>query len=433
MVRKVYRAVFLDRDGVINEEVNLLTEIKQVKILPNVVKAIKILKDLGFYIIVITNQPQVARGLLRESDVRNINNYIKKLLSRKGAKIDAIYYCPHHPEKHHQDIKPELLKYRIECDCRKPNIGMLKKAEKKFNLNFKECYFIGDKSVDIQTGKNAGCKTILLKTGYGGKDKKYDVEPDFVCDDLYEASKIIEKEVKKIKAVIIAGGRGERLRPLTDTLPKPMLPIGGKPILEHQIELLKKYGVKDIIICGYYLFDKIKKYFSDGKKFGVNIIYCEEKEPLDTGGALKNAQPFITNTSFVLYGDTMLNMDLNKLLAFHKNKGGLLTVVLHETDHPEDSDLVEIDKNNRIIKIYKKPHKKIKTNLAKSSVYVLEKKIFNLIPSKRHSFHSTDLPKIIKKYRVYGYVTNEFLKDVGTFDRYEMINKIYLSKQKSLI
>jgi len=418
-------AVFLDRDGVINEEVNLLSDARQLRLIQNAEKAIKLLNNLGFYVIVATNQPQVARGLLKEKEAEKINETLRKMLAKKGAKIDAIYFCPHHPEKHHLDIKPECMKYRIECDCRKPNIGMLKKAEKKFGLNLKSCYIIGDKTMDMQTGKNAGCRTILVKTGYAGKDKKYDVKPNFIAKDLFDAAKQIKEETKKLKAVIIAGGRGERLRPLTDKLPKPMLLVAGNPILEHQIRLLEKFGVKDIIICGHYLFDKIKEYFGGGKKFGVNITYCEEERPLDTGGALKNAEPFIQNTFFALYGDTMLNMNLKKLLDFHKKKKGLITIVLHETDHPEDSDLVDIDKNSRIVEFYRKPHKEIKSKLAKSSLYVLEKEIFKFVSSKKHSFHSEDIPRLIKKQKIYGYVTDEFIKDIGTPDRYVQIDRMF--------
>lgn len=231
---------------------------------------------------------------------------------------------------------------------------------------------------------------------------------------------------EKIKAVIIAGGRGKRMRPLTDKTPKPMLPIAGKPILQHQIELLKKIGVEDVIICGCYLFDKIKEYFSDGKKFGVSIQYCVEGYPLDTGGAIKNAEPFIDNTFFVLYGDTMLSLDLKKLLDFHRKKGGIATVVVHETDHPEDSDLVEIDEDGRITRLLRPPHKEIKSNLAKSSLYVLEKEIFKFISGCRHSFHADDLPRLIEqKKRVYAYVTDEFIKDVGTIERYKKIDEIF--------
>lgn len=187
------KAVFLDRDGVISEEVNLLSDVNQLKILPNADKGIKILNNLEFYVIIVTNQPQIARGLITEEGVERINETLRLMLSERGAKIDAIYYCPHHPEKHHPDIKPEFMKYRIECECRKPKIGMLKSAERRFNLDLKYSFMVGDQTIDIQTGKNAGCTTILVKTGYGGSNGKYDVKPDYICGDLFEASKLVER------------------------------------------------------------------------------------------------------------------------------------------------------------------------------------------------------------------------------------------------
>lgn len=225
-----------------------------------------------------------------------------------------------------------------------------------------------------------------------------------------------------MKAVIMAGGKGERLKPLTKKLPKPMLEIAGKPILGHQIELLKRHKIKDIVICGCYLFDKIKNYFGDGSKFGVRIQYIEDRE-LGTGGALKNAERLIDGEFLLLYGDTMLEMDLEKLIEFHKIHNATVTITLHETDHPHDSDLVSIDANGMVLKVFNKPNIDIPSKLAKTSVFVVEQAIFEEMPE------VGDLEKdVIKKLipgKVYGYVTDEFIKDVGTIDRYDEIRKRY--------
>ena len=189
MLRNSNRAILLDRDGVINEARGLVTDVKDIKIIKNVPEAIKILNK-DFLVIIITNQPQVARGLCTEAQVKKINAYVIKELEKKEAKIDSIFYCPHHPEKH-SDTSKHTKKYRINCECRKPKIGMILKAKKKFSLDLKKCYFVGDTTVDIKAGKDAGCTTILLRTGYAGSDKKFRVKPDFVCDNLKEASKII--------------------------------------------------------------------------------------------------------------------------------------------------------------------------------------------------------------------------------------------------
>lgn len=132
------------------------------------------------------------------------------------------------------------------------------------------------------------------------------------------------------KAVIVAGGRGERLRPLTNDVPKPMIEIVGKPLLQYQIEWLKFYGIKDILITTCYLPEKIQEYFGDGKKFGVNIRYFTENEPLGTSGALKENIDFLNESFVVLYGDIITNLSLISLIDFHKKNNALGTIVLHE-------------------------------------------------------------------------------------------------------
>lgn len=412
------KAVFIDRDGVINTEADFLIDVKKLEFVENADRAITLFNEMGFAVVIVTNQPQVARGLCSEKDVRKLHRFMKNELKKKGAKIDGIYYCPHHPERR-RDIPKWAMKYRIECRCRKPGIGMLKEAGEKFDIDFSNSYLIGDRTVDIKAGQNAGCKTILVKTGYGGKDGKYNVKPDYICKDIYDAAKLVEK--LGVKAIILAGGRGERLRPLTDKLPKPLLPINGKPVLWHQIMLLKKHGVRDIVICGHYLFDKIKDCFGDGSRFGVNITYVNEKEPLGTGGAIKNCERYIKNTSLVVYGDEMIEMDLSKLIQFHRNKGGLATIVVHETDHPHDSDLVETNKDGLVTAFFSKGGKK-DLKISKSSVYVIEPPVFKFIEDKC-DFDRTVLPKLINKKAVFGYLTDEYIKDMGTFERYEVIRK----------
>lgn len=203
-VRKDYRrrrifpkkvAVFLDRDGVINEEINLLTKPEELRLIKRSSEAIKRLNENGFWVIVVTNQPVVARGLCSEEDIDRIHEKLKTMLKERNAYIDAIYYCPHHPERGHPEANNP--KYRMECSCRKPKIGMLKRASEEFHFKLQESIIIGDRTVDIKTGKNAGCKTILVRTGYGGKDGKYKVKPDYIFNDLFNAVDFIIKEFKR--------------------------------------------------------------------------------------------------------------------------------------------------------------------------------------------------------------------------------------------
>jgi histidinol-phosphate phosphatase family protein len=178
------KTIFLDRDGVINKEVHLLYKPEQLKLINGTADAIKRLNSSDYLVIVITNQPVVARGLCTEQDIREIHKKLETLLGKHGAFIDRIYYCPHHPDKGYPN---ENKKYKIECNCRKPNIGMLLKAEKEFNIEKKLSFIIGDTTTDIQTGINYGIQTILIKTGYKGLDNKFFVKPDYVFQDLKEA------------------------------------------------------------------------------------------------------------------------------------------------------------------------------------------------------------------------------------------------------
>lgn len=183
------RAIFLDRDGTINKQVGDLVDVKQLRILPGTASAIKKLNRLGFLVVVITNQPVIARGWLTEKEVDAIHGVLIKRLGKKGAKLDAIYYCPHHPDA-------QVKKYRVFCRCRKPEIGLILRAAKKFGINLKKSFIVGDTvRWDVLAGKKAKMKTILVKTGVA-HDPKYNAKPDFVAKNLKEAVLIIQKHAK---------------------------------------------------------------------------------------------------------------------------------------------------------------------------------------------------------------------------------------------
>ena len=194
------RAVFLDRDGVICEDIHYLKNPSQFKLIPGVRRAISLLNDTGLKIVVVSNQSGVARGYLTEEDVQKIN---QKMINELGesCKIDAIYYCPHHPE-----IGSKA--YKKDCDCRKPNPGMLKLAAQDLNLDLERSFMIGDKMDDVLTGYSVGCETVLVLTGKGGDEleaytkpnkqlSKNRIKPDNIASDLSEADLIILKKLKK--------------------------------------------------------------------------------------------------------------------------------------------------------------------------------------------------------------------------------------------
>lgn len=413
------RAVFLDRDGTITKSDGYFYKHEQLEFLDDLADAIKILNK-NFLVILITNQPVVARGLCTEEDVKKIHNELVEDMRKQGAKIDAVYFCPHHPERY-TDVPEYAKKYRIECSCRKPGTALVEDAIKDFDIDIDKSFFIGDTTRDIQTAKNIGCVSILVRTGQAGKDGKYDVLPEYECDNIHEAAKLVDN-LSNIGSVILVGGLGERLRPLTHETPKPMLPIRGKPIVEHQIMLLKKYGVTKIVVCGHYLFSKIKEYFGDGSKLGVEIEYIDEPSPLGTGGALKNARGTIKWDNFILLnGDIATNLRLSNLIKFHIRKKSLATQVLRVSDHPMDSDAVEIDDESRIVKFLGKGQEGVKT--CNTGIAMLSKSFVDLIPDGVSNLEKDTLSRVILSGNVYGYVSDDYFKDVGTIERYEKVQK----------
>lgn len=158
-LKKKQKAIFLDRDGTINKYVGFLRNIDEFELLPHVGEAIKMMNESGYLVIVISNQPVIARGEVSEEELSNIHNKMETLLGREGAYVDAIYYCPHHPDRGYEGERKEL---KMDCTCRKPKPGMILQAAKDFNIDLSQSWMVGDSERDIIVGKSAGCKTVYL-------------------------------------------------------------------------------------------------------------------------------------------------------------------------------------------------------------------------------------------------------------------------------
>ncbi len=169
------RAVFLDRDGTLNKHKGYITNPDDVELLPGTIEAIQTFHDLGYLAIVITNQPVIARGDCTKETLIEINNRLEMLLSEKGTYLDAIYYCPHHPDK---GFEGEVEELKIKCSCRKPEPGLILKAKEVFNIDLLESFMVGDSTIDIKAGENAGCKSVLISD-----DKKNGV---FTFNSVYD-------------------------------------------------------------------------------------------------------------------------------------------------------------------------------------------------------------------------------------------------------
>lgn len=234
-----------------------------------------------------------------------------------------------------------------------------------------------------------------------------------------------------MKSVIIAGGAGTRLGKMSKEIPKPMLEVGGKPILEHQIENLKRCGFKDIIICTGHMSHKIEEYFLDGKGIDVEIKYSVEKRPLGSGGCLKMLEDELLDPFIALNGDLMIDMDFRRLVKFHKEKKSDATLVVHPNDHPMDSDLVGMDSKQGINAFYAKPHPEgfEYDNLVNAGVYVLTEKVLKHIPpDKKTNLDRFVFPRMISHgLRLYGYNTPEYILDMGTPQRLSQVRRDYIS------
>ena len=226
-----------------------------------------------------------------------------------------------------------------------------------------------------------------------------------------------------MKAVILAGGLGTRLQPYTNSLPKPMLPLGEKPILEHLIEWIKKNGVKEIVLCVSYLRKKIEDYFGDGKKFGVKIEYAISKKPLATAGQLKTAEKFIDDTFVCLYGDSIYNFSLKNMISHHKRKKSTVTMSLYEYKFNMKYGVIDTTNTGRVTAWNEKPELSAKINMG---CYVMEPEVFQLIPkNKQYGMDDVIQKALSKKKRISSVVSKKEFIDIGDKETYEKTNQEY--------
>ena len=239
-----------------------------------------------------------------------------------------------------------------------------------------------------------------------------------------------------MQLVIIAGGKGTRLGDIS--LPKPMVNVGGKPLLEHQIELARRYGLKDILILVGYKSEQIIDYFGNGSKWEVNITYSVEEKPLGTAGALKSVEHRINGRFMVFYGDTMMDINLLKLVEYDGSFPSIGTLLCHPNDHPHDSDIVEINEDsNEVVCFHSKPHNEnlYKPNLVNAALYILSKDILSFIePDEKCDFGKDIFPKVISAGgKLIAYNTAEYIKDMGTPDRLEKVESDFLKGKVNLL
>ena len=229
-----------------------------------------------------------------------------------------------------------------------------------------------------------------------------------------------------MKAVILAGGLGTRLLPLTKKTPKPMLLLGKKPILEHLIDWNKKNGVKSIVLCVSHLRNTIEDYFEDGKRFGVNIEYAISNKPLATAGQLKTAEEFIDDTFVCMYGDSIFNFSLRNMIKQHKTKKAFVTMGLNEYKTNLEYGVIDTSKTGKVLSWEEKPEIKANVNMG---CYVMEPNVFSLIP-KNKPYGMDDVIKraMSKKKLVTGFITKNGFTDIGNKESYKQASQNYTAK-----
>ena len=229
-----------------------------------------------------------------------------------------------------------------------------------------------------------------------------------------------------MKAVILAGGLGTRLQPYTTFVPKPMLPLGEKPLLEHLIEWLKKNGIKTTVLCVSYLRKTIEDYFEDGERFGMNIEYAVAGKPLATAGQLKTAEHFIDDSFICVYGDSIFDFNLKNMIYQHKKKRSFITMSLYEYKTKLNYGVIDTAKNGKVIGWNEKPDIKANINIG---CYVMEPQVFALIPSnKPYGMDDVIKKAISKKKLVSSFLTKKGFMDIGDKTSYKKAYQQFLEK-----
>src|SRR6476620_4520885 len=225
-----------------------------------------------------------------------------------------------------------------------------------------------------------------------------------------------------MKAVVMAGGEGTRLRPMTSSMPKPLLPVANRPIMEHVLRLLRKHGLNDTVVTVQFLASLVKNYFGDGEELGMHLTYANEEIPLGTAGSVKNAEDARKDDSFlVISGDALTDFDLSDLIAFHREKGALVTVCLTRVPNPLEFGITITDDEGKVERFLEKPTwGQVFSDTVNTGIYVMEPEVFAYVAAGESVDWSSDVfPTLLDLgLPVYGYIAEGYWEDVGTQESY---------------
>lgn len=233
-----------------------------------------------------------------------------------------------------------------------------------------------------------------------------------------------------MKAVIMAGGKGTRLKPLTNNIPKPLINIIDKPVMEHIIELLKSHGITEIAVTLGYMSNSIIDYFGDGSRWDVSLTYFVEETPLGTAGSVKSTLNFLSDDFLVISGDAFTDINLTKAIQFHYAKDAIFTLVSQYHPHPVNLGLLSIDYNNIITEFVEKPDE-VKPSLVNTGIYIINKRIMKMIPDGFYDFGKQLLPRLVG--HIHTYISYDYWSDIGTLQSYYYTNYLFAQKLESNI
>ncbi|MEM3799129.1 MAG: NDP-sugar synthase [Thermoprotei archaeon] len=220
-----------------------------------------------------------------------------------------------------------------------------------------------------------------------------------------------------MKAVVLAGGFSTRLRPLTNYIPKPLVPVVNKPIIEHVVERLREANVREIIFTLHYRAKEIMDYFGDGTKYGIIPEYRVEDKPLGTAGSVKNVEDLLDEVFIVVSGDVLFDFDLTEAIKNHTKKGNVATIVLSEVENVQHFGVAELNSDNRIVGFVEKPNpSRVKSRMVNTGIYVFNRNVLDLVKNNTKTDFSLDVfPKLVRQGQLYGFNPKGFWYDVGTF------------------
>lgn len=239
-----------------------------------------------------------------------------------------------------------------------------------------------------------------------------------------------------MKALFLAGGKGIRLQPLTNSIPKPMVPIMNKPLLERTMLHLKKSGISEMVISSCYQPKKIKDYFGDGEQFGLKIQYIVEDIPLGTGGAIKNAEGLFDDTFIVFNSDILCDIDMLKMMDYHKRSHALATIAVTEVEDPSAYGVIESDQQGYAVSFIEKPEiESITSHFINAGIYIFEPEIFKEISLDGPvSVERVTFPKLLEnRQRIAVYKDDSYWIDIGTLEKYKQVHKDILNGKCRMI